>query len=105
MAADPTTPYSGKIPFSGELKDGLVLMVSTIMSDYSGRHFVFAVYYKNNWTLSESLFSVSANHTGIMLTSVEMKDGYITFTGLSNLPFDYAIVLQTDDVPTTERGG
>lgn len=95
MAYSPTTPCSGSIPFTGELKDGLVLVIATVSEDSGSEEFVSSVFYKNKW------HNTQACHTGIVLTSVEVKDGKINFTGQTNYNWDYAIVFQTDGFQTT----
>ena len=94
MALSPTVATSGFIPFSGEEKNGLVLVVSSVSEDSGVTEFVSSVFYQNRWHHTQ------ADGTGIKLTSVKVENGKIVFSGYSNEGFDYATVFFVEGLPT-----
>lgn len=98
MAYSPTTPCLGSIPFTGELKDGLVLVIATVSEDSGSEEFVSSVFYKNKW------HNTQACYTGIVLTSVEVKDGKNKFYWPDELQLGLCYCIPNRWIPNNLKG-
>lgn len=80
------------IPYSGELKDGLVVLLCTF--DIYDPYCFGAVYHNNNWEY------LPCNNTNIFLASIELKNGNIRIKAYTPDDNTYISVFQTENFPT-----
>ena len=95
MAGDIATgTLNASIPYSGELKNGLVLL--GYFSSVNTMYIACACYHDGNW---DSLLSKNSSHP--FFSSIELADGVLSFTVPDYDRNFYACVIQTDGLPTT----
>nr|DAZ56543.1 MAG TPA: hypothetical protein [Caudoviricetes sp.] len=93
--SNPTQTYSGSIPYSGSLTQGLVLLVSTA-AEGSVTLFASAIYDSSKWHFGEAFYPGSSASTGVYLTSVSVSNGKIRWSGYATSHWGAAVVIQTD---------
>lgn len=95
-----TDTHSGSIPYTGNLSAGLILIVST-EAEGGVSLFATALYDGLQWHFSEALSLGSTSSTGVYLTSVSVAGGNISWSGEAYRNWGWAVVIQTDGLPTT----